>query len=115
MIQSESKNLAKTIEALKDGDRSAFESIYRSFGPKLYAFTRKLVRNKEDVEEVVQEVFVKLWERKQFLDPQQNFDGYLFTIARNLVYNKAKHQVYELAYGKYLIDKQSLADNSTEE
>jgi RNA polymerase sigma-70 factor, ECF subfamily len=104
----------KDIEALKLGDRSAFERIYRCFGPKLHAFTRKMVHNKEDTEEVVQEVFLKLWERKHFLDPEQNFDSYLFRIAKNLVYNKTRHQVYEMAYGKYLSRQQNAPENTTQ-
>lgn len=96
------------------GDRSAFERIYHCFGPKLHAFTRKLVHNKEDAEEVVQEVFLKLWERKHFLDPEQHFDSYLFRIAKNLVYNKARHQVYELAYGKYLTSQEEALQNTTQ-
>lgn len=106
--------LTKDIEALKLGDRSAFERIYHCFGPKLHAFTRKLVHNQEDTEEVVQEVFLKLWERKHFLDPGQNFDSYLFRIAKNLVYNKARHQVYALAYGKYLTGQQNTPADTTQ-
>jgi RNA polymerase sigma-70 factor (ECF subfamily) len=56
-----------------------------------------------------------LWERKHFLNPQQNFDGYLYTIARNLVYDKARHQVYQTAHSKYLKEKKCFAENSTEE
>jgi RNA polymerase sigma-70 factor (ECF subfamily) len=112
MLKENNDPLVSNIKALKLGDRSAFEYIYHRFGPKLHAFTRKLVHSRE---EVVQEVFLKLWERKHFLDPQQNFDGYLFRIARNIVYNKARHQVHELAYGIYLAGKESLTDNSSEE
>lgn len=106
---------ARHVAALKLGDRSAFETIYHRFAPKLLAFTQKLVPCQEDAEEVVQEVFVKLWERKHFLDPEQGLDGYLFRMAKNLVYNKARHHVQELAYGKYLARKESIKVNGTEE
>jgi RNA polymerase sigma-70 factor, ECF subfamily len=102
MAEEKHESLEKTIAALKEGDRSAFASIYHRFGPKLLAFTRKMVANQQDAEEVVQEVFLKLWERKHFLDPEQHFDHYLFRMARNLVYNKARHQVNEMAYNTYL-------------
>jgi RNA polymerase sigma-70 factor (ECF subfamily) len=115
MSKENDELLTRNITALKRGDRSAFEYIYHSFGPILYAFTRKLVHNKDDTEEVVQEVFLKLWECKHFLDPQQHFDSYLFRIARNLVYNKARHQVYELACGKYLTGKEGATENATED
>jgi RNA polymerase sigma-70 factor, ECF subfamily len=114
MPEVKHENFEKTIAALKAGDRAAFESLYHCFGPKLLAFTRKAVANQEDAEEVVQDVFLKIWERKHFLDPEQNFDIYLFRMARNLVYNKARHQVIEMAYCKYLAGKDSLTENATD-
>lgn len=102
------------IEALQQGDPAAFKNLYRRFEPKLYAFTLKLVQHKEDAEEVVQEVFLKVWEKRETLDPTQNLDGYLFRIARNLVYNKAKHQVYEFAYSQYLATQKNESENFTE-
>lgn len=102
MSATNPEDLIRTLAALKIGDRAAFTHIYHNFGPKLFAFARKLVPVQEEAEEIVQEVFIKLWENKHFLDPGQNFDGYLFRMARNLVYNKARHQVHVLAYQKYL-------------
>jgi len=94
--------LASTIEALKRGDSAAFESLYQVFEPKLYTFALRLVRQNEAAEEIVQEVFMKVWERRHLLAPDLNFDGYLFSIAKNIVYNKARHKVYEFAYTQYL-------------
>ncbi|MBC3540761.1 RNA polymerase sigma-70 factor [Rufibacter sediminis] len=102
------------IEALTTGDVAAFERLYRGLEPKLYAFAMKLVRNREDAEEIVQEVFMKVWERRAFLDPTQNLDGYLFTTAKNLVYNKARHRVYEFAFAQYLADYGAVSENSTQ-
>jgi RNA polymerase sigma-70 factor, ECF subfamily len=115
MPEVKHENVGKTIAALKAGDRAAFESIYHCFGPKLLAFTRKAGANQADAEEVVQDVFLKLWERKHFLDPEQNFDVYLFRMARNLVYNRARHQVIETAYSKYMAAKGSPSESVTDD
>jgi RNA polymerase sigma-70 factor (family 1) len=106
--------LYRNVLALRTGDRAAFENIYHFFVTRLYAFTRKMVQNEGDAEEIVQEVFVKLWEHRQFLDPDQNIDGYVFRIAKNIVYNKARHQVQELAYSKYLSENEGTG-NTTED
>lgn len=95
-------SLASTIEALRAGDMAAFESLYQVFEPRLYAFALHLTLHKEDAEEIVQEVFLKVWERRHLLDADQNFDGYLFSIARNMVYNKARRRVYEFAFTRYI-------------
>ncbi|KAA5540579.1 RNA polymerase sigma factor [Adhaeribacter rhizoryzae] len=115
MTEANADNSPAIIQALKHGDRLAFEKIYQRFGPKLYAFTLKLGCNKEDAEEVVQEVFLKIWERKHLLDPQQNFDGYLFRMVRHLVYNKARHRVHEFAYHSYLASAQNKTESYIEE
>jgi RNA polymerase sigma-70 factor (ECF subfamily) len=105
---------AEDIAALSTGDVAAFERLYRSLEPKLYAFALKLVRSREDTEEIVQEVFVKMWERRATLDPSQNLDGYLFTTAKHLVYNKTRHRVYEFAFGQYLEAYGVTAEDSTQ-
>ncbi|GEO03861.1 RNA polymerase sigma-70 factor [Adhaeribacter aerolatus] len=115
MTEANADNSSAIIQALKQGERLAFEKVYQCFGPKLYAFTVKLGCSKEDAEEVVQEVFLKIWERKHFLDPEQNFDGYLFRMARHIVYNKARHQVHVFAYHHYLTGTQHLTRSDTEE
>ena len=114
MAEVNEEDLIRNIAALKGGDRDAFTHIYHSFGPKLYGFARKLVIDEEEAAEIVQEVFVKLWERKHFLDPQQHFDGYLFRMARNIVYNKARHQVHACAYKRYRASQESQTENETE-
>lgn len=101
-MKSESVNCsASTIAALRSGDVSAFESVFVTFGPKLYAFALHLTKQREEAEEIVQEVFLKVWEQRQQLDLEQNFDGYLFSIARNIAYNKARRKVYEFAFAQY--------------
>ncbi|WP_207433903.1 RNA polymerase sigma factor [Sabulibacter ruber] len=102
------------IEALSNGDVAAFERLYRKLEPKLFSFAAKLVKSREDAEEIVQEVFLKLWEKRTSLDPKQNLDGYLFTIAKNLVYNKARHRVYEFAFSQYLAEHATVAEDSTQ-
>lgn len=115
MSKENQESLIQDIKALQSGDRSAFEKFYYAFGPKLLAFTSKLVPNKDDAREILQEVFLKLWERRQYIDPQQQLDGYLFMMAKNLVYNKARRQVMALAYGQYLTRRHCNSANSTQE
>ncbi|PRY16365.1 RNA polymerase sigma-70 factor (ECF subfamily) [Pontibacter ummariensis] len=95
-------SLASSIAALKADDMSAFENLYQAFEPKLFTFALRLVRQREEAEEIVQEVFLKVWDHRHQLNPEQNFDGYLFRIAKNIVYNKARHKAYEFAFAQYM-------------
>lgn len=102
------------IVSLKQGDLTAFNQLYKAIEAKLYAFTFKMLRDKEETEEVVQEVFVKVWEKKHLLDPQQNIESYIFSISKNIVYNKAKRKVYEHAFKQHVIQQNNIATNSIE-
>lgn len=51
-----------------------------------------------EIEEVVQEVFVKVWESRSLLREDDNFKGFLFVITRNLVFNQFRRSFNENAY-----------------
>jgi len=93
--------LPDAIAALRAGDISVFEKIYDLFEPRLFAFAMHLVGQKEEAEEIIQEVFLKLWERRSQPDPEQNFEGYLFSIAKNIAYNRGRRRAYEFAFAQY--------------
>ncbi|WP_139308018.1 RNA polymerase sigma factor [Pontibacter flavimaris] len=90
------------VYALLNGKEDAFVHLYRRFEARLYTFAYKLTQDKDDAEEVVQEVFLKVWEKRQVLNPEQNFSGFLYTVAKNIVYNKAKQRAYHFAFQKHL-------------
>ena len=54
-------------------DKAAFAFLYRSYWAKVYNFTRLYITSAVDVEEIVQEVFIKIWENREALDEEQNF------------------------------------------
>ena len=56
-------------------DKAAFAFLYRSYLAKVYNFTRLYITSAVDVEEIVQEVFIKIWENREALDEEQNFAG----------------------------------------
>ncbi|WP_266206206.1 RNA polymerase sigma factor [Pontibacter kalidii] len=93
--------LPDAIAALRAGDIAVFENLYDLFEPRLFAFAMHLLGHKEEAEEIVQEVFLKVWEGRSQLNPEQNFGGYLFSIAKNIAYNRARHRAYEVAFAQY--------------
>lgn len=86
------------IILLKQGDEKAFTTLYRKYWPKVYNFSRLYLSSTTEVEEVVQEVFVKLWEARFFLREEDSFQGFLFIITRNLIFNQFRKSFNENAY-----------------
>lgn len=81
------------IQKFKEGDEGAFSSLYKLYWEKVYNFTRLYLISQEDVSEIVQEVFIKLWEVKQMVDEEQSFEGFLFIITRNQIFNYSRKRL----------------------
>ncbi len=73
--------------ALKSGDRTAFEKIYQRYSPKIYLNILKMVKSVDDAQEILQDVFIKVWQKRELIDPEQSFKSYLFQISKFTVYN----------------------------
>jgi RNA polymerase sigma-70 factor (ECF subfamily) len=69
-----------------EGDRQAFAIIYSHYAPLLYKVVYPLTnRSKEDTEEIIQELFVKIWDRRNNMLTIQSFRPFIFRLARNRV------------------------------
>lgn len=86
------------ISSLKAGDEGAFTALYKLYWPKVHNFSRLYLSSQSEVEEVVQEVFVKLWEARIFLKEDESFKGFLFIITRNIIFNQFRKSFNEDAY-----------------
>ncbi len=74
---------AELVALLKGGDKTAFKELFDKYGKRLYQFSLKFLREKEDAEDLLNEVFLKIWENRRNLKTDTSFQSYLFTIAYN--------------------------------
>lgn len=81
------------ILRLTQNDRGAFEQIFRTYYTDLCRFCIKYVRDEQVAEEVVQEVFINIWERRASLKITTSIKSYLFTAIRNRSFNYLKLQL----------------------
>jgi RNA polymerase sigma-70 factor (ECF subfamily) len=79
-------------EKIRAGDQSAFEALFRAFYPTLCALVARRIRSQESAEEIVQDVLLRVWERRATLDPEQSITRYLYRAARNQALNHVKHR-----------------------
>lgn len=86
------------INALANGSKEAFTILYKYYWRQVYNFCRLYLTSKEVAEEVVQEVFVKIWESREMLNDESNFKGLLFIVTRNFVFNQYRKSVNEDFY-----------------
>jgi len=83
---------------LKEGNIVAFDSIYEQYCKRLYAFVIRYVKQESDAEEIVQEVFIKIWENRNKIDIYSSFESYLFTITYNSAISLLRKRVHEKKY-----------------
>lgn len=88
IVHNEKQLLVKVAE----GDERAFTELFRQFHPKVYQAGILLTSSPELAEELVQDIFLKLWLMREQLTRIEDFQSYLFILARNQLYGKLKRQ-----------------------
>ncbi|PPL04383.1 RNA polymerase sigma factor [Parapedobacter indicus] len=85
-MQSEGK-IRILLSQLRDGSECAFEQLYHMHSNMLLANIRSLVKDREVSCDILQDLYVKVWEYRHSIDPSKSYEAFLFTMARNLVYD----------------------------
>jgi RNA polymerase sigma-70 factor (ECF subfamily) len=73
------------VRELSKGSILAFNSLYREYSGRLYRFAVGYLKSEEEAEELVQEVFTIIWEKRSTLKEELSFRSFLFTIAFNII------------------------------
>lgn len=87
---------------LKGGSQLAFKQLFDRYTPRIYRFAISYLKSDPDAEELVQDVFLKLWEKRETLDESQNIRAYIFKIAINSIYNLSKRKNYKQVYNEFV-------------
>jgi len=93
---------------LQKDDRVAFYNIYERYSKRLYGFVLRYIKQESDAEEIVQDVFVKIWESRERIDVFSSFESFLFTIAYNTTISLLRKRITEKKYLDYLKTLQQL-------
>ncbi|WP_316751497.1 RNA polymerase sigma factor [Pedobacter gandavensis] len=87
MQSPESWNEQQLLIQLKSGEESAFGKLYAHYSEMIYGRLLRLLKDPDMADEIIQELFLKVWEKRTQVNPLQSFKSYLYTIAENLVYD----------------------------
>jgi RNA polymerase sigma-70 factor (family 1) len=82
----------------RSDDKYAYQELFTSLYTYLFHFARTLVRSKESAEEIVSDVFIKVWERRGELDRIDNLKVYLYVATRNTAFNYLEKQKRNVTY-----------------
>lgn len=96
-------NLEQLVSKISQGDESAFAELYQLFSTKIYHTARKMNLGHEEAEEIVQEVFLKIWKYRERLDPDRSINAYMLAIVKSLVIKKVRKEARFFAFQQYQI------------
>jgi RNA polymerase sigma-70 factor (ECF subfamily) len=91
----------ETFKALSRGDQSVFQQVFDACYEKLchYAFT--ILKDMDEAEDVVQSIFIKLWEKREELDIKQTIRAYLFKAVYHRCINVLEHRTIKLRHQEH--------------
>ncbi|MEE8558624.1 MAG: sigma-70 family RNA polymerase sigma factor [Myxococcota bacterium] len=78
---------ARLMLRVREGDRAAFETLFRRYTPRLLGFLSRMVPERARAEELAQEVFVRVYQARDRYEPRSRFSTWIFGIASNLALN----------------------------
>jgi RNA polymerase sigma-70 factor (family 1) len=86
------------VKALSRGEINAFNKLFQLYGDRIFRFGLGYLKSEADAEELVQDVFMKVWDKRFDLKEELSFKSYIFTIAFNII---RKHFVKKVMTAKY--------------
>jgi RNA polymerase sigma-70 factor (ECF subfamily) len=84
------------LKEISGGNETAFKKLFNEWQPRLSSFIFKISKSRELTEEIVQDVFLKIWMTRENLENIDNFKAYLFTACKNHALNAVKKNLLEL-------------------
>jgi RNA polymerase sigma-70 factor (ECF subfamily) len=95
-----SKNNSDTELAckIKAGEKQAYRELFERYAPRIYKFSLSYLKNEADAEELVQDVFLKIWDKRVTLDLSKNIKAFIFKMAVNSIYDFMRRKNIEHAF-----------------
>ncbi len=102
------------FKEIKQGNKKAFDALFRLYYKRLCSHCWRFVRSKETAEDIVQKVFVQLWMRRKYLVINESGSGYLFTCVKNESFIYLKSYKVRKQYEAKVLDNKQLENDRDE-
>ena len=102
------------LNRLAGGDENAFVTLFNTHQDHIFKVVYQFVKSQALAEELVQDIFLKVWEERQKLPSIQSFQNWLFIVARNHLYNYLRRMALERKVRRAWINEKPLNENSTD-
>lgn len=104
---------------LREGDRHAFAEIFERYHDLLYVHAYNKLRNKEEARDIVQDVFVRFWNKHAAIELKSNLSGYLYVMMRNSIFSLMSHKSvvnsYAASFNQFKYEGEAITDHLVRE
>ena len=111
---SEKQN-SELVELLTGGSQEAFGELYTRYKGSLMRYCKRLLKDEAGSEDVVHDIFLQLWERRDSLNTISSFTGYLHTLAQNRILNIFRKSDVHSRFVRHILMNEKDATNETED
>lgn len=109
------ENEQELVRALISGSKDAFTKLYVSYKGRLMYFCNRFLKDKEKSEDVIQDIFIQIWESRDKLNPELSFSGYVHTLSQNRILNILRQFDVHSRFVQGSIKKQITSTTGTED
>ncbi len=113
-MKADDNRIIELVKSLQNGNKSAFEELYKLTSPKAYFVALKICKNEHDAEDILQESYIKVLEKIDTVDTEKNFTSWLYQIVANKSKNLLKAKKPVLFSNEEENEIESLPEESTE-
>jgi RNA polymerase sigma-70 factor, ECF subfamily len=85
--------LNTVLQDLDNDDKKALEELFNYYYPRLYQFSRSFLKLEEGIDDILQEVFIKIWKNRANIRSSETFNPFIFAITRNLLLNELRSRL----------------------
>jgi len=96
----ETKNLL--AKRIMKGDLNAFDLLYHTYSQKLYGFAFSMLKNHDDAKEIVQDTFLKIWEKREMINPSGSLQAFLFSVSYHTAIDLIRKRFKDDQYRTYI-------------
>ncbi|WP_303180973.1 RNA polymerase sigma-70 factor [uncultured Butyricimonas sp.] len=100
--------------AIKNGDRKVFETLFRDFYVRLCVYAESILHDNDEAKDIVQQVFVQLWEKRESLTITGTWKSYLYSCVYNASMNLIKHEKVRRDFIDFMRENQEDTESQIE-
>jgi RNA polymerase sigma-70 factor (ECF subfamily) len=90
---NEKSSLDKILRELAKDQEPSLEELFNRYYPRLFDFSKSFLKLEQGIDDIIQEVFIRIWQNRKNIKDPTTFNSYIFTITRNLLLNELRSRL----------------------